>query len=855
MNIIDAIRLIRKHLVLLLVTPLVLAGMVVYLTRNPVLVYSSETTLYTGIASGSSIEMDKSFSFFANNTAFDNLINIIKSRETEQEVAIRLLAQHLMLQKYDPRYISASSYDNLKQITPKFILSLVVDGQHLESRKSKSDNQITAPSSKENRSTADPIHSKQAKTEMNNSRDSSMENTVFSFSKLDTTSNIPTLPASINKEDYELTVKNLENYMASSDTNFVYRLLYFDHPHYSIKALSTVNAQRIGSSDLIKLKFDSDDPGICQQTLAILTEVCIKNYKFTKENRSDAVVKYFEYQLKQAAARLKVGEDKLLKFNEDNNIINYYEQSKAVANVKENLDNLLNEKRIKLAGTKAAITRIEEKLGNQQNLQLNSVSILEKRNQLSQISSRIATIEVMGDSLVSKNEELIKLKNEAEQIKDDIRSRVGELYRSNNSTEGLPISNLLVEWINNVIVYEDTRAGIDVLGERIKEFQKQYAIYAPAGANLKRIEREISVSEQEFLEILHGLNLANLKVQDAELSSTIKATDPPFYPLSPNPTKRKFLIIAAGLVGFLLVLSSVFVLEYFDDTLRNIEKAGKRVHLKVIGIFPKIILKVGSLNFTFVTNRLLELIVQQIELYTNQEKSPEGPQILLFISSLRKEGRSVIAGNIARKLKLQGKRILFISYSPDDIQDLDINHYKANSKTTPTRQIKQKQHSGILRRLLGYPDNRINPDSPFLQPPATYLSQEEYTIFPVHTAYYSAGSYKDLTGYPANSQMADPDFVLIELPPILYNSYPPRLVASASMAIIIGRANRVWSTADQKALDQLMKITKQPPLFILNGVETEVIESVLGDLPKERSGLRRLVKKVVRMQFSSQNEF
>jgi hypothetical protein len=36
--------------------------------------------------------MDKTFNYQATNTAFDNLINIIESRETQEEVAIRLLA-------------------------------------------------------------------------------------------------------------------------------------------------------------------------------------------------------------------------------------------------------------------------------------------------------------------------------------------------------------------------------------------------------------------------------------------------------------------------------------------------------------------------------------------------------------------------------------------------------------------------------------------------------------------------------------------------------------------------------------------------------------------------------------------
>ena len=88
MTIIELVRLILKHLVLLIIVPLLLATMVIFLTMNPTHEYSSHTVLYTGLATGSSIEMDKKFNYQATNTAFDNLINIIKSRETQEEVAI-----------------------------------------------------------------------------------------------------------------------------------------------------------------------------------------------------------------------------------------------------------------------------------------------------------------------------------------------------------------------------------------------------------------------------------------------------------------------------------------------------------------------------------------------------------------------------------------------------------------------------------------------------------------------------------------------------------------------------------------------------------------------------------------------
>jgi capsular polysaccharide biosynthesis protein len=69
MKLIDFINLILKHLILLIVVPLLLAAMVIALTMNPSFEYSSQTILYTGLASGSSIEMDKTFNHQATNTA------------------------------------------------------------------------------------------------------------------------------------------------------------------------------------------------------------------------------------------------------------------------------------------------------------------------------------------------------------------------------------------------------------------------------------------------------------------------------------------------------------------------------------------------------------------------------------------------------------------------------------------------------------------------------------------------------------------------------------------------------------------------------------------------------------------
>ena len=77
------------------------ACMVIYFTRNMPKDYSTNTVIYTGIASGYDITTGENskVDYFAVNTAFDNFINIIKARETVEMVALQLLAQHMLLEE------------------------------------------------------------------------------------------------------------------------------------------------------------------------------------------------------------------------------------------------------------------------------------------------------------------------------------------------------------------------------------------------------------------------------------------------------------------------------------------------------------------------------------------------------------------------------------------------------------------------------------------------------------------------------------------------------------------------------------------------------------------------------------
>ncbi|MEM9678860.1 MAG: hypothetical protein AAF901_00940 [Bacteroidota bacterium] len=769
---IDFIKLILKHKTILIVVPLIFGLLAVVLTSNPKRTYYSQTMLYTGIASGSSIEMDKQFNYLAANNAFDNLINTITSRDTQEEVAIRLLSQHLLLKEPNHKFISEEAFEELQELLPEDIKAYL--------------------------------------------------------------SNIEGLDGNEN-EKFESTVAYLMDSKNQDNSNFVYSLLSFDHPYYSLEAISKVKVERISSSDLVKLSYETDDPGICQQTLKLYTDVCIKKYKNLKENGSDAVVKYFETQLLQSENKLKGLEQKLLKFNQDNNIINYYEQSKAVAIVKEDMDVAYNKGMAQLAGSQASAKRLEEKLAIQELIQEKNNAIVESKKQLGELNYKIGIYAAKSTGDESSRQNIEKLKRKAESLQKEIKTNVDELYSFQNSTDGVPIKKVLPDWVDKVVETEDLKAKLSVMDAQNQAIEKQFATYAPAGANLKRIEREVEVAEQEYLEILHGLNLAKLKFQDTQLRSNLTAVDPPYYPLKPIPSKRKIIIVAMVFITGIIILAAILFMELFDDTLKNEKKAEEKLGIPSMGMLPKLFRAKPHLNMVRIQDRLMAFVMQNFDRTFKAQNVTNTPKVITVFSTRNNEGKSVIAANIARSLKASGHSVMVLNHSDDN-------------KTIP-----RVSRSAWLYKFFGYQDPRIDDHHPFLSQTKNYLNASEYKIYDLNEDYKAIQNHEEFVFNASKENHENLDYILIELPNILEFSYPSELIANSDLALMVCRSNRLWSKADDNILNNIKALAGKKLQFIINGVDIKEVETVLGELPKKRSNARIRLKNMFRFQFYTSN--
>lgn len=723
MSFLHFIKLLTKNILWLLLIPTILAVSIYYFTRNEKKVYSSESTIYTGIASGYDLNGTTKADFYTTSNAFDNLLSLIESRETKLDVLINLLSEHISLKKYDSTVLTWGAYDELQKLIPSDIKSQIVKPNFADTRA-----------------------------------------TVASF------------------------VKN-------NNDNVLYKLIYSLNPYYSLEALKNIKSSRISSSDLIKISYETNDPYICKRTLELLEESFMRKNKILREGQTGSVVSYYENETKKAFSKLDSNEKTFLNFNKSNDIINYNEQTKAVATERSELYALNNNLEMDNSSTKSSLDKVNESIKGRNNLFSNGSDIVKEREKLSNIYNKIALSELMNPDGGSKRQ-VDSLKIMAQKTEGNLKTSLDKLYTDSNTPNGIPTKSVLDEWLKTTLAYEQSKAKLGVMGKRKKEFDQEYKRFAPLGATLKKIERQISVSEQQYLELLHGLNMAKLTQQNTELTSKLNVVDLPYLPLKPNASKRMILVIVGFLAGFILILAFILANALINRTLLEPSRARKMIDAPLLGIYPLL----SGENSDFVKRANLRLI-QQILASIDINKKPVTIGILSMQSG---EGKTTIINLIETEL-------LNLHYSVE----------------------KQLLISNSSDHLTNYLPITIKEPM-----------RKTYGIS-------MPNSFEDFLAERENKHRNIKDFILIEFPSLEDIIIKPGLFPQLSSSILLCRANRAWSKVDKNILSNFIKITGNKPQFILNGVETDFAAQYIGNVPKKGNSF---FKKIVKSNFKNQKK-
>ncbi|MEM6631347.1 MAG: hypothetical protein AAF694_16825 [Bacteroidota bacterium] len=603
------------------------------------------------------------------------------------------------------------------------------------------------------------------------------------------------------------TVQNIRKILDIRNRNAVASLILGGHDLFGVEHIAKTVVTGEEESDMISMTYTTSDPGICQATLETLTEVFIEKHRKLKEEQADGVLKFFEDLTERSSDKLREAEDALLDFRVDNNIINYYEQTRTISEKKEDLDEMVTSEMMNLISADTAVRELERQLSGRMDLPLLQQRIARKRKELNELSSQIARLEILEDTI--KGENLVLLKLRAEQIKDEMRAAANEVFDITYTAEGLNTSDLLRQWLTNILRYEETEVRLNILKNRKEEFERIYTEFAPLGSIITRIEREINVSEKEFLENLKSYNTAQLANRNMLMSAQLQVVDPPPYPTSPAKSNRKLLIIIGFISGMLLPTAFFLALELMDSTLRKPDRAEEIIKMELVGAMPRIPSnprKWKTIRYDEVQRRCLYRILQDMQLELLKVHS-SSPHTVIWTSTRNNEGKTFISQMMTKHLRDMGQQVLYVvpETSMEQVNEVHIDtiYYSVNAELAVI---------GDLSYLYGVVINY----SQHLQNPY--------------------------------------DWIFVEVPGVLAEAFPLDKLHEADLVLMIARANKKWNEADEKALEQLRRGAKSKPKLLLNACRADVLEDIIGEIPKKRSRFRRMIKRYASFKMRERNE-
>jgi len=713
MSLFDFLRLVYRNIRLLIIVPVTLAVTVFLLTNNQPKTYNSSALIYTGFGSGYNIESgsDAKFDYKALNTTYDNLMEVIKSRLTLEEVGLRLLSRSLV-QEAPNMKLGEAEFNSLLEVIP------------MEKRQ-----EFVVPG------------------------------------------------------DEAKTYQNLR-VLYENEHPLIEKLIKGTGP-YSIDKMNSISVKRVKSSDMISVDFSSNDPGLCKSTLDVLLTVFIDRYKKIKEAETGNVVAYFERELGKVKKNLNDAEDQLTNFRVKSRVINYGEETKALAIMKQNSLAEYAVKVMNLKATEAAIEELERKLVIREGILANNLEMVQNKTELADLTTTVAQLRAAG----TPDTVMIVKEAELESMKKKMLNSMTASISKSSSKEGISGLQLVNEWLNQIIDLNKEQVTVNMYKKRLNDIDAQYDNFTPMGSAIDRMERQINVYEREYLEVLHGLNMAKLKQQNIKMTSNLEILDKPVYPYEPQASKRMLLVAVGFMMGIFSVLSFLIAGDLLDHSLRHPEKAKKTTGLEVSGALP-VITEDFSKTYGNLAEQVTGILTSKIKLDKYAMNKNEAT-LIIGLSTQPKEGKSHSLRLIFNEMIRTGESVCLIT-PRNDMPSADM----------------RSEHQYEFELTDDFVSNRELLDQ--------YSTQYHY--------------------------------ILMEIPAWVTGKIPVHLIEQAQLLLWTIRADKVWSTAHKNMLADLEKITRVKPALILNGVKPYYLDQVVAEVPVKRSFLATWVRKLVKFE-------
>ena len=436
-----------------------------------------------------------------------------------------------------------------------------------------------------------------------------------------------------------------------SDQNGLHRVLAsMGYDQGSLK--NKLRTYRVGTSDFIQIDFESENPELSAFVVNTLTREFIDYYtSLTNENR----VKSLNFLKNLTETKNKDLNDKVQKLQSykiANKVLNLNEQSSQLYTQILEYTNRKQEAIKNVAAYQGAVNNIDRQFSPNDRRYIEA-SMTRVNQQILQSKENLRTL---YDRYIDSDFDQ-QYKNAIDSTQDVLSGQINTLSDKYIVNPLSTKQSLIQQKMNLQIQLDLAKYSINAITSQINQLTGQFNRLVPHEAVVQSLERDIEVASKEYLDVLQRYNQVSMEADFSTKLKQVQQATPGF----PQASKKLLLVIISGVISFIFCLAVIFLIFFFDKSIRTPKELALKTDIPVLGhlnLFEEFSLEFIRGNET---SGLVKLKDQLRSLRFEIEKEmEEGNRILAVTSLVPLEGKTFSILGLAYSFSQMNKKVLVI---------------------------------------------------------------------------------------------------------------------------------------------------------------------------------------------------